>query len=244
MLRNSADVAESDIRAITKRVDVDKDGRISFTEFKNLLSLPLPVKESKVDFSLSLNKSTLNESRSVRYESPLRSTSPRGRYYSPNRVHTPVRSPMRYTSPLRTKTNLSMSIDRSLNKSQRYTSPLRTTMNMNRSQDMSRTTGNISNISSFSKTYTYQTTEEETFVSYIKNIIDIENEIEKSKSDLSLRTDFNMEDAFRLFELDSRGFLTELDIKYGLNSLDVYPTSEEIHLLVKRYDLNNEGVLR
>ena len=74
-------------------------------------------------------------------------------------------------------------------------------------------------------------------------IMDAEGRIEIMKTDLSLQNDFNVEDAFRIFELDGRGFLTEDDLKYGLNMLGVYPTPSEVHLLMKRFDLGKSGVM-
>lgn len=86
--------------------------------------------------------------------------------------------------------------------------------------------------------------EEENFNSYLKEMLELENEIESAKFDLIIKADFNIEDAFRIFELSGRGYLTELDIKYGMNSLDIYPSKEEITLLVKKYDMTNEGILK
>jgi Ca2+-binding EF-hand superfamily protein len=70
-----------------------------------------------------------------------------------------------------------------------------------------------------------------------------ESQIEQAKIDLALRADFNCEDAFRIFELDGRGFLTEGDLKCGLSLLDVCATDEDVRNLMKRFDLNKEGVL-
>jgi len=86
--------------------------------------------------------------------------------------------------------------------------------------------------------------EEDNFNSYLKEMIQLENEIESAKFDLIIKADFNIENAFRIFELSGRGYLTQLDIKYGMNSLDIYPSKVEIELLVKRYDLTNEGILK
>ncbi len=74
-------------------------------------------------------------------------------------------------------------------------------------------------------------------------VMDAEGRIERSKIDLALRADFNVEDAFRIFELDGRGFLTEDDLKYGLNLLEIYPTNLEIRLLMKRFDLQKQGMI-
>jgi len=39
-----------------------------------------------------------------------------------------------------------------------------------------------------------------------------------------------------MFEYGKQGFLNESDIKFGINLFGVYPTNDEINLLIKRYD--------
>lgn len=98
----------------------------------------------------------------------------------------------------------------------------------------------------FSSTFTktsFISYEEENFLDFLREVIATENDYERNRCDLILRSDFNVEDAFRIFELDGRGYLTDLDLKYGLNALDIFPTSEEISLFMKRFDVRNEGVL-
>lgn len=90
----------------------------------------------------------------------------------------------------------------------------------------------------------YVTYEEENFIGYLRELLDLENQIEKAKCDMVIKSDFNSEDAFGVFEMDRRGYITDLDIKYGLNSLDIFPTHEEIALIIKRYDSRGEGILR
>jgi len=85
--------------------------------------------------------------------------------------------------------------------------------------------------------------EEEHFNYYLKDLFELEKEIESAKIDLILKKDFNIQDAFSIFELSGIGMLTQSDIKHGLNSLDIYPTFEQINLLIKRYDKTNEEKL-
>ena len=61
----------------------------------------------------------------------------------------------------------------------------------------------------------------------------MENKIEKAKVDLSLRSDFNVEDAFKIFERENKKLISDADLIYGLNILDIYP-SEKDFLLIKR----------
>lgn len=263
MNRNGAEVMDSELRAIVRRLDLDGDTHISFSEFKRFFQLPLTVKEKNVlETSMSSDynmRTTFHQTGSPRrFESPNRSINVNqslnrsmdrtiNRSFSPNRT---VNESRRYLSPQRAlnksveRVNLNRSID-DVNRSRinrNITSPDRSRLNMTTSSpDRFRTT-NLGKLNTSS--YDYISLEEENFISLLRNVIEIENDIEKIKLDLVLRTDFNIEDGFRIFELDSRGYINDLDLKYGLNSLDVFPSAEEINLLMRRYDLRGEGVLR
>ena len=51
-----------------------------------------------------------------------------------------------------------------------------------------------------------------------------------------MKSDFNLIDGFKIFDQDSRGSITVLDIREGLSAIGVFPTSEELDLFVSRYD--------
>ena len=178
--------------------------------------------------------------------SPVRTTSQR--FYSPNRYSSPLRD--------RTMSVLEMSNDRINRSLARSPEVLRNSSNLlNSSMNsslrastarMGVTSNNLGN--SFSGTNNFGSTnyvsfEEENFISYIRELLDLESQLEKAKCDNIIKSDFNGEDAYSIFEVDRRGYITDLDIKYGLNSLDIFPTQEEIALLIKRYDSRGEGIL-
>jgi Ca2+-binding EF-hand superfamily protein len=71
--------------------------------------------------------------------------------------------------------------------------------------------------------------------------MEVEYQIEDVKTNLAQNPDFNYEDAFRLFESNDKDYLTESDIKNGLNSIGVYPTDQDVRLLMKRFDLQKNG---
>ena len=89
--------------------------------------------------------------------------------------------------------------------------------------------------------YNYNSYEQRQFNDFLRKLMEIESQIERIKINLALNSDFNCEDAFRMFELDGRGYLDKEDLKYGLNSIGLFPTDQELRLLMKRFDLQNQG---
>ena len=72
----------------------------------------------------------------------------------------------------------------------------------------------------------------------------MERDLENSKINLTKTPDFNLFDAFRIFDIDSRGWITLTDLKIGLNEIGVYPDHEELALFFKRYDKDMDNRLR
>ena len=85
--------------------------------------------------------------------------------------------------------------------------------------------------------------EEKQFIEYLRKAMEHENKIENLKIELSLRCDFNWEEIFRIFELEGRGFLTKEDLSIGFNKFNLYPKDIDISLLLKRYNINKEGII-
>ena len=81
------------------------------------------------------------------------------------------------------------------------------------------------------------------FNNYLKDLIDGEIEIESYKVDLALKQDFNCEDFFRLFEYEGQGYISQDDLIYGFNLLNIKSNEEIINLLMKRFDLLKENKL-
>ncbi len=100
---------------------------------------------------------------------------------------------------------------------------------------------NNSNFNLNTNNYNYNEYEQRQFNNFLKKLMLIESQIEKIKIDLALNPDFNCEDAFRIFELDGRGYLDKDDLKYGLNLIGIFPTDQELRLLMKRFDLQKQG---
>ena len=69
-----------------------------------------------------------------------------------------------------------------------------------------------------------------------KTQLDFQTRIERAKVALSLKTDFNLTDAFKIFDQRYLGNITVHDLRDGLSAIGVFPTSEEVELFMTRYD--------
>lgn len=59
-----------------------------------------------------------------------------------------------------------------------------------------------------------------------------------------MRTDFNLIDAFRIFDTDGKGWITSNEIKEGLSVYNLFISPDDIELYLKRYDKDEDGKLR
>jgi Ca2+-binding EF-hand superfamily protein len=71
-----------------------------------------------------------------------------------------------------------------------------------------------------------------------------ERDLESAKIALAKRHDFNLYDAFRIFDPCSKGYVTLADLRDGLAAIGVYPTTSDMELYIKRYDRFNERKIR
>jgi len=91
--------------------------------------------------------------------------------------------------------------------------------------------------------FNFLSLEEEAFQDFLREIIILGSEIELAKSDLALRPDFNLSDCFRIFETNKLEYISDLDFKYGLNFLDLFPLMEELHLVFNHYKTKGQKLL-
>ena len=71
-----------------------------------------------------------------------------------------------------------------------------------------------------------------------------ERDLEQAKVNLAKRSDFNLYDAFRIFDSSSKGYITFADLRDGLAAIGVYPATSDMELYIKRYDKFNERKIR
>ncbi|EGR34240.1 hypothetical protein IMG5_019570, partial [Ichthyophthirius multifiliis] len=89
-----------------------------------------------------------------------------------------------------------------------------------------------------------QGNEEEYLVRSLKEFIIIDKDADELKTQLILMPDFNSEDAFRIFDKKGKGFVSKIELEINLNDIGIYPTKEEMILFFKRFDRDNDGLLK
>jgi Ca2+-binding EF-hand superfamily protein len=177
--RNGKIVFEDDIDAILRRMDIDGDERLSFSEFSD----------------------ALRPQETVFISSPRR---------SPTRT-----SPGRHSSPLR-----------------RSGSPGRTSSSFLQPD--------VSLRSSYTRSSPLSISEESELVNIFFQQINLERDLNAAKKDVALCSDFNLLDAFQMFDINDIGYVGEYDLEDTLVELGIRPTRDEINLLFKHYSsLNN-----
>lgn len=91
---------------------------------------------------------------------------------------------------------------------------------------------------------TLRHTEEKEFVNTLKDLLDMELDLEKSKINLSLKPDFNLIDLFRMFDIENKGYITFDEFRSGLYLFHLYPNHDDAFLLFSRYETVSDGILR
>ena len=86
--------------------------------------------------------------------------------------------------------------------------------------------------------------EEDHLARALKEQIDLDRQLEDQKNQLALKSDFNLLDAFRFFDVDGRGAITKTELKEGFNQFDVFPTNDEAYLVMRKFDKDNDGLIR
>jgi len=155
--------------------------------------------------------------RSVSYAPPARSSSA---YRAGNS------SPLKNTSPIR-----SYSAQRSR---AAYTSPQRASY-----PSPPRASVSPSRLSPSRKPI-LRLNDEDELVHALKELCNLEQELESSKINLAHKSDFNLFDAFNIFDVPRYGSISVHELQSGLNAIGVYPTYDECDLFITRYDKNGD----
>lgn len=85
--------------------------------------------------------------------------------------------------------------------------------------------------------------EQNEFATVLKEIVFLERDVESAKIDLALKSDFNLLDAFRMFDMKAFSYVSSDDIMYGLaNGLGFSEFNpDDIYLFFRRVDSTSRG---
>ena len=81
--------------------------------------------------------------------------------------------------------------------------------------------------------------EESELVNIFFQQINLERDLNAAKKDVALCSDFNLLDAFQMFDINDIGYVGEYDMEDTLVELGIRPTREELLLLFKHYSMLN-----
>jgi Ca2+-binding EF-hand superfamily protein len=78
--------------------------------------------------------------------------------------------------------------------------------------------------------------DEDQLVHALKDLCNLEQELETAKIQLAMKSDFNISDSFGIFDTNRNGQVSTYELQSGLNAIGIYPTMEEVELFITRYD--------
>lgn len=227
-------IDDRELTALFRKIDLDLDGKISYKEFRDALS--------SYQSDLSISKKELEESKGIQ-------SSPRGSTRIGEGLQKSVSSPyarderdLEYNeylieSKIRNSRNASPRKEEDLPEKKEYYTPIKSASKFGE-EDLS---GRYSS----RKKSPLKGNEEEEFVRALKEMINNIKLLESTKNDLALRSDFNLFDAYRYFDVHGRSsYISQKEFQEGLAALNVFPTRDEISLLFKRFDTDSDGFLR
>jgi len=245
--KNNISVIERDVVALLRRTDVDRDGRLSYSEFTESV-LPIDEYQRKLAQSPNLPR---------KVASPTRLSVSPSRVASAHRTNKSISGTTNVFSPSSKKlTNYDYYsyVSESNRKSatlRKSLSPTRTTRAADEASYSTPT--RTKNVASPSRTKSpsrleptspMKGNEEEQLAKGLREQIENDQELENARNKLALQDDFNLFDAFRLFDLTEKGFVTRLELREGLNDLDVFPSTNEMYLIMKKYNKDEDGLLK
>eukprot|EP00825_Cyclidium_porcatum_P014726 TRINITY_DN17_c0_g1_i8.p1 TRINITY_DN17_c0_g1~~TRINITY_DN17_c0_g1_i8.p1 ORF type:complete len:284 (+),score=70.10 TRINITY_DN17_c0_g1_i8:154-1005(+) len=85
--------------------------------------------------------------------------------------------------------------------------------------------------------------EELKLVQALKQIVQIDRDIEEEKKKLAFKSDFNLMDAFRLFDRKELGYCNNIDLELALNKMGIYPTNQQLVLLFKKFSKSSDQMI-
>lgn len=86
--------------------------------------------------------------------------------------------------------------------------------------------------------------EKKSLARFLKEELELEKGLERIKRDLSLQRKFNSFSLFRVFDIGVKGYITRNELEDGLKELNIYPSKNELSLLMRRFDRHGDGIIK
>jgi len=86
--------------------------------------------------------------------------------------------------------------------------------------------------------------EEEELIKAWKEVLEHIHSLETMKNSLALRKDFNIYNAFAIFDVENKGAINIQQLERGFQNLGIVCTKENIALLIKRLDPDLDGLVK
>ena len=82
------------------------------------------------------------------------------------------------------------------------------------------------------------------FMSNLKKILLYEKEVEKAKEELTLKSDFNIDDFFNVFSNHGKIYISNEEIERALTDFGIHPKTNELYLFLRRFNkgIDNEKI--
>lgn len=87
-------------------------------------------------------------------------------------------------------------------------------------------------------------TEKKSLARFLKEELELEKGLERIKKDLSLQKKFNSFSLFRVFDVGVKGYITRNELEDGLKELNIFPSKNELSLLMRRFDKHGDGIIK
>jgi EF-hand domain pair len=210
---------ESELVAIVRRLDLDADQKITYSEFADAVRPQL----SSVDLGASSTSFSAS------------------RHEEEKRPSSPLRESLRETGFGASHSSPSRLTESALDVRASHTSPIRPRAEADKYSSPSRL--GSSSYGQAKRQSPLKQDDEEELIRALKEQINLEKELEDAKGRLALQPDFNLMDAFQMLDRTARGYVTATELHDILADLGNYALRENVSLFHRRYDRNNDGRL-
>ena len=79
---------------------------------------------------------------------------------------------------------------------------------------------------------------------FLKDELDLDKNLQRIKNELALQRNFNSYGIFRIFDKENKGYITRGQLEEGLKDMNILPSKNELYLLMRRLDKNDDGLIR